>query len=81
MNICFILCVIINTTYFLAYTDDSDSNESACKARDPGSVPELGRSPGEGYGNSLQFYCLEYSMDRGAWRTAVHWIAEWDTTE
>ena len=35
-------------------------------ARDAGSIPELGKSPGEGNGNSLQYSCLKNSMDRGA---------------
>ena len=39
---------------------------NARDARDKGSIPELGRSPGEGNGNSLQYSCLENSMDRGA---------------
>ena len=39
---------------------------SACNAGDPGLIPGLGRSPGEGYGNPLQYSCLENSMDRGA---------------
>ena len=43
----------------------SDSKESACNARDLGSVPGLRRSPGEGNGYSLQYSCLENSMDRG----------------
>ena len=38
-------------------------------AGDPGSIPELGRSPGEGNGNSLQDSCLGNPMDRGAWWT------------
>ena len=37
-----------------------------------GSVPGLGRSLGEGYGNLLQYPCLENPMDRGAWRAMVH---------
>ena len=44
----------------------SDGKESACKAEDPGSIPGLGRSPGEGNGNPFQYSCLEKSMDRGA---------------
>ena len=44
----------------------SDGKESACNAGDPGSIPGLGRSPGGGYGNPLQYSCLEKSMDRGA---------------
>ena len=44
-----------------------DGKESAYKAGDLGSIPGLGRSPGEGNGNLLQYSCLENSMDRGAW--------------
>ena len=43
----------------------SDGKESACNARDPDSIPLLGRSLAEGNGNSLQYSCLENSMDRG----------------
>ena len=42
--------------------------------RDAGSIPRLGRSPGEGNGNSLQYSCLEIPMDRGAWGAAVHGV-------
>ena len=52
----------------------SDSKESVCNAGRPGSIPGLGRSPGEGNGNLLQF-CLENSMDRGAWWGIVHGVA------
>ena len=45
----------------------SDSKVSACNKGDPGSIPGLGRSPGEGNGNLLQYSCLENPMDRGAW--------------
>ena len=41
-------------------------------AEDLGSIPGLGRSPGGGYGNPLQYSCLENSMDRGAWQATVH---------
>ena len=37
-----------------------------------GLIPELGRSPGGGHGNPLQYSCLENPMDRGAWRATVH---------
>ena len=40
-----------------------------------GSIPGLGRSPGEGNGNPLQYSCLENAIDRGAWRATVHGIA------
>ena len=45
----------------------SDSKASACSAGDPGSNPGLGRSPGEGNGNPLQYSCLENPMDGEAW--------------
>ena len=54
----------------------SDGKESACNVGDPGSIPELGRYPGEGNGNPLQYSCLENPMDRGAWRAIVHGVAE-----
>ena len=44
---------------------------SAEDARDMGSVPGLGRSPGGGSGNPVQYFCLENSMDRGAWQSTV----------
>ena len=49
---------------------------SAYNAGNPGSIPGLGRSPGEGNGNPLQYSCLENSMDRGAWQAAVHGVAK-----
>ena len=45
----------------------SDGKASACSAEDLGSIPELGRSPGEGNGNPLQYSCLENPMDGEAW--------------
>ena len=45
----------------------SDGKASACNAGDLGSIPGLGRSPGEGNGNPLQYSRLENSMDGGAW--------------
>ena len=44
----------------------SDGKESACNAGDMNSIPGLGRSPGEGNGNPLQYSCLENSMDKRA---------------
>ena len=61
------------------FPGDLDGKESACSAGDQGSVPGLGRSPGEGNGNLLQYSCLEKSMDRGAWRTSVHGVAKSQT--
>ena len=48
---------------------------SVCNEGDPGSIPGLGRSPGEGNGNPLQYSCLENPMDRGAWWATVHGVA------
>ena len=43
---------------------------------DRGSIPGLGKSPGEGNGNQLQYSCLENPMDRGAWRATIHGVTE-----
>ena len=59
---------------YMGFPDGSDSKESACIAGDPGSVPGLGRYPGEGNGNPLQYSCLENFMDRGAWRATVQGV-------
>ena len=53
-----------------------DPPANAEDAGELGSVPGLGRSPGEGNGYSLQCSCLENSMDRGAWRATVHGVTE-----
>ena len=49
---------------------------SACIAEDLGSIPGLGRSPGEGNGNPLQYSCLENPMDGEAWEATVHGVAK-----
>ena len=49
--------------------------ESACSAGGPGSIPVLGRFPGEGNSNPLQYSCLENPMDRGTWQATVHGVA------
>ena len=68
-------------TGLLGFPAGSDSKESACSARDSGSIPESGRSSGEGNGYPLQFSCLESSMNRGAWRATVHGVTKMDTTK
>ena len=67
----------------MGFPGNSDGKESACSAEDPGSVPVLGRSPGEGNGNPLQYSCLENSTDRRAWWATVHGIvsSSWDRKE
>ena len=49
---------------------------SAGDIKNMGSIPGLGRSPGGGNGNALQYSCLENSMDRGAWWATVHGVAK-----
>ena len=49
--------------------------KNLCSAGDLGLIPGLGRSPGEGNGDPLQYPCLENLMDRGAWWAAVHGVA------
>ena len=58
------------------FSGDSDGKESTCNARDLGSIPGLGRSPGEGNGYPLRYSCLEHSMDRGAWRATVREVPQ-----
>ena len=48
--------------------------------KDAVSTPGLGRFPGGGHGNPLQYLCLENPMDRGAWQDTVHRVTESDTT-
>ena len=62
----------------------SDSKLSACNVWDLGSILGSGRSSGAGNGNPLQYSCLENSVERGAWRAAVHgvtksqaWLSNW----
>ena len=61
--------------YFLVAPVVKNLPANAGDLRDTGSIPGLGRSPGEGHGNPLQHSCLENSMDRGAWRATVLGVA------
>ena len=58
----------------MSFPGGSDGKEYACNAGDP--VPWLGRSPGEGNGNPLQYSCLENPTDRRTWRVTVHGVTE-----
>ena len=50
----------------MGFPGGSGGKESVCNVGDPGLIPGLGRSPGEGNGDPLQYSCLEHSMDGGA---------------
>ena len=52
------------------------SKASTYNLEDPGLIPGVGRSPGEGNGNPLQYSCLENPMDGGAWWATVHGVAK-----
>ena len=66
----------------VGFPSGSDSKESACNAGDPGLIPGLGRSCGEGNGNPLWYSCLENPMDRRAWQgCSLRGYKESDTTE
>ena len=54
----------------------SGSKESACNARDLGSIPGSGKSPAGENGNPLHYFCLENSMDRGTWQAIMHGVAK-----
>ena len=65
----------------MGFPGSSDGKESTCNAGDLGSIPGLGRSPGGGHDNPLQYSCLENPMDRGAWQATVHGVVELDMIE
>ena len=64
---------------FLGFPSGSDGKKFACNTGDPGSIPGLGSSPGEGNGNPLQCSCLGNPMDGGAWRATVHGVTKSQT--
>ena len=59
----------------MGFPGGSNGKESACSVGDLGSIPGLGRSPGGGNGNPLQYSCLENSTDREAWMATAHRIS------
>ena len=65
--------------YIRGFPSGSDGKASACNVGDPGSIPGLGRSPGEGNDNPLQYSHLENSMDGGACWATVHGVAKSQT--
>ena len=71
VNICLLLSTHIGFPRWLG------GKESTCQAGHTGSIAQMGRSPGEGHGNPLQYSCLGKSMDRGTWPATVYSVAEW----
>ena len=70
---------LVICTHIWGFPHGSDGRESACNAGKLSSIPRLGRSPREGNGYPLQYSYLENSMDRGAWQTTVHGVANSQT--
>ena len=71
----FVWCFVISWASQVAMVVENLS-ANAGDERDMDSVPGSGGSPGEGYGNSLQYSWLENPMDRGAWRATVHGVSK-----
>ena len=61
---------------YMGFPYSSIGKDCTCSAEDPGSIPGLGRSPGEGNGNPLQYPFLENLMYKGAWWAAVHGVTK-----
>ena len=59
-----------------SFPGSAEVKASACNVGDLGSIPGLGRSPGGGHGNPLQYSCLENPMDGGAWQATVHEVTK-----
>ena len=60
----------------MGFPSSTEGKASACNAGDLGSIPGLGRSPGEGNGYPLQYSCLRNPMDREAWWAIVHGVTK-----
>ena len=73
-------CQIYMAYHTRGFPGGSEGKASACNAGDLGSIPGLGRSPGEGNGNPLQNSCLEDPMDRGAWQAKFMGSQELETS-
>ena len=65
----------------MGFPGSSAGKESTCNAGDLGLIPGLGRAPGGGHGNALQYSCLENPMDRGALWATVRGVTESDMTK
>ena len=70
------ICHLPLLRFLVDFSGGSDGKASAYNVGDPGSILGLGRSPGEGNGNPLQYSCLENPMDGGAWKATVHGVTK-----
>ena len=68
--------ILRKVSLIVGFPGDSDGKESACNAGVQGSIPGLGKYPGEGNGNPLQYPCLKNSMDRGTRQALVHGVTK-----
>ena len=69
----------MKTVPIMGLPGGTSGKEPTCNAgdiRDGGLIAASGRSPGGGHGNSLQYSCLEKTMDRGAWQATVHGVTK-----
>ena len=73
------LYVFVISRHEVGFPGGSGGKESASNAGDPGLIPGLERSPGEGNGNLLQYSCLENPMDGGTWQATAYGVAKSQT--
>ena len=67
-------CLLLSSKNYTGFPCGLYSKESAYIGKYLGSIPGLRSSPGDGNGNPLQYFCMENSMDRGAWQITVHGV-------
>ena len=77
----FVVVVLIfgHTSWLVGLPRQLSGKETTCQTGDVGSIPGLGRSPGGGNGNALQYSCLGNQMDRGTLQAIVHGVAKSQT--
>ena len=73
---CICVCVCMCVCVSMGFSGGSVVKDTLANTGDSGSIPDLGRSPGEGDGNPFQYSCLENFVDRGAWWATVHGVTK-----
>ena len=76
MCICTTNSLSVHLLMDIQVASGSDGKASAYNVEDPGSIPGLGRSSGEGNGNPLEYSCLENPMDGGAWQATIYGVTK-----